>query len=247
MDPTEPQVRAQELVLEDELESRPVPQPSDEIRRLMTAEVDEKDLVQYYDVDAEELSLARIPLLTGSTNKRRYLSYRAMGFSTREAAQLADVSQGGVARWRNADPEFKHVEVSLLRELQTTLASDIIRMEFLRCMRLAMNRDQRVLYKAAVDLGSLTDREFQYLQKIRSLYTPGELIQLDKATAPDVDDRGSVTATLQVTLSGEAVNDEGARRAAARKLLEQFTVNTEVVVQMERPVPVPEQETADVS
>lgn len=184
------------------------------------------------EADAETILEARIPLLTGSANKMRYLSYRAMGFTVKEAAGLTDVTLSTVNSWRFNDPEFKEWEGRLIGELQKSMAGDLLRMEFMRNMRLAFNRDHQVLYKAACSLGGLTDREFAYLKMIRPLYQPSDLVALDKAVAPDLEG-GRVTATMTIEVSGAAVSDEHARRAGARQLLERFTTNTDLIVQDE--------------
>ena len=181
--------------------------------------------------ESEELLMARIPLLSGSVTKVHYLSWRACGFSTRESAQLSDITEATVRRWRKEDEEFVDWETTKLRELQKTVSQDILRFEFMRNMKMAMSRDSQVLYKAACALEMLTEREYDYLKKIRGYYTPSALIELDRALAPETEAGTHVKAQLTVTIDAKEVNDETGRRAAARQLLEKFRV--EVGTQVE--------------
>ncbi|KKL52082.1 hypothetical protein LCGC14_2289080, partial [marine sediment metagenome] len=70
-------------------------------------------------------------------------------------------------------------------ELQASVGNDLVRLEFLRNMRLGMRLDFKVLYTAAHHLESLTERQFSYLKRIRSLYSPQELVAVGRALSPD--------------------------------------------------------------
>ncbi len=179
------------------------------------------------DERGEEALLSRIPLLSGSANKAQYLGYRAMGFSVREASRLADVTVQSVHSWRRADLEFAEFEQRYITQLQKSIAGDLLRMEFMRNFKLALKRDFAVLFKAACDLDTLTDREFDYLKKIRALYTPTDLLNLDRAVQPELEG-DTITASLTVTVDKNTVDTEQARRAAARQLLDKFRVNAQV-------------------
>ena len=182
--------------------------------------------------ESEAMLMARIPLLSGSVNKVHYLSWRAMGFSIRESCQLSDVTEATVRRWRKEDEDFADWEGQRLRELQKSISQDILRFDFMRNMRMAMSRDSQILFKAACDLTSLTEREYDYLKKIRGYYTPSALIELDRATAPELADDGSVMAQLTVKIGKEDIEDEYGRRAGARALLEKFRVQVGVEVEV---------------
>lgn len=188
--------------------------------------------------DSEKLLLARIPLLSGSVNKVHYLGWRATGFDVREAAKLSDVTEATVRRWRKEDPDFEKWESEKLRELQKSISTDLLRIDFMRNMKMAMSRDSQVLYKAACDLHELTEREYDYLKKIRGYYTPSALIELDRAMAPELADDSVVTAHLTVKVGKQEVDDEHGRRAAARQLLNKFRVQigTEIEVETGSPM-----------
>lgn len=196
-------------------------------------EVEYKNLGQPNLVDDErgdEALAARLPLLSGSANKVRYLSYRAMGFTIRESAGLTDVTESTVRQWRRNDPEFRDVELKYIRDLQRNLSGDLLRIEFMRNMRLAMNRDFQVLFKASSSLEVLTEREMDYLKLIRKHYTPIEMLNLDRAIAPEYDEGASTRVAAQITveIDGKQLEDEVSRRAASRALLEKFKVTAAI-------------------
>lgn len=182
------------------------------------------------DDTGEEALFSRIPLQSRDKRKAAYLSWRALGFTVRESCDLTPCSFSTLLRWRREDEEFAEFETKWLRELQQGTAKDLLRLDFMRNMRLALYRDFKVLFKAAYDLHSLSARELTYLKIIRRLYTPQELVVLEKAMEPDSGDRpSSVTNIAIINVDGKTVEGEAARRAAARDLLDKFTVNSETL------------------
>ncbi len=179
------------------------------------------------DEDGSEALLSLIPLQTGDSRKAKYLSWRATGFSVREACVLTPCTHGTLMRWRKEDAEFAKFETEFLRTLQKGISKDIIYMEFSRNMRLAMFQDFKVLYKAAYDLDSLSKNEREHLKMIRRLYTPADLVVLEKAVAPEDANKGNVTLNaIIIQVDGQTVEDESARRAAARQLLDAHLVKS---------------------
>lgn len=156
--------------------------------------------------------------------KMQYLTYRATGFTFREACKLVGIKKTRVDLWRREDPAFRDFEINRLKELQHDASGEILRIEFLRNMRLALYRDFKVLFKAAQSLQALTPAEMQYLRLIRKHYTPQDLLALDKALA--ADDVSSTTSIGQVNVfvDGKHIESVEARRAMARELLEKFRV-----------------------
>ena len=184
------------------------------------------------DDTGEEALLSRIPLQSGDKRKAQYLSWRATGFSVREACDLTPVSFGTLLRWRKHDPEFAEFEDKWLRELQKETSRDLIHLEFMRNMRLALHRDYKVLFKAAYDLESLSPAEAAYLKLIRRLYTPQDMVVLEKALEPE-SARGPTTVNaIVIHVDGKAVEGEAASRAAARDLLDRFTVNAKAAAEL---------------
>jgi hypothetical protein len=141
------------------------------------------------DNSAEQALMSRIPIMAGgerkSAEKADYLGFRAVGFTVRQACQLVPVSEATLRRWRRDDPVFADVETNRLSELQSTASKDILQLEFTRNMRMAMRTDAKVLFKAATQLEALTNREFKHLQRIRSFYSPQDLMAMTKALTPE--------------------------------------------------------------
>jgi len=174
--------------------------------------------------DYEEMLKARIPL-GNNPRKASYLSYRASGFSVRESCALVPVSFATVKKWRREDEEFREWESGeKLAWLQSNVAHDLTQMEFMRNFRLCLRLDKKVLYKAALSLSLLTDREMEVLKVIRKHYTPQDIMAVQRALVPEPDHMppGSYKESITVTVEGRQVEGENARRLAARELLENF-------------------------
>ena len=200
------------------IESGPKPEPEFGVQVVETAKADiEAD-------DYEEMLRARIPL-SNNPRKASYLSYRASGFSVREAYALVPVSFATVKAWRRDDPEFREWESGeKLAWLQSNVAHDLLQMEFMRNFRLCLRLDKKILFKASLSLASMTDREVEVLKVIRKHYTPKDILIVQKALEPEPDHMppGSYRESITVTVEGRAVKGENARRVAARELLENF-------------------------
>jgi len=174
--------------------------------------------------DYEEMLKARIPL-GNNPRKASYLSYRAAGFSVRESCALVPVTHGTVKAWRRDDEEFRGWESGeKLAWLQSNVAHDLTQMEFMRNFRLALRLDKKILFKAALSLASLTDREMEVLKVIRKHYTPQDIMAVQRALQPEPDHLppGSYRESVTVTVEGREVEGENARRVAARELLANF-------------------------
>lgn len=124
----------------------------------------------------------------------------------------------------------------ILREEEEKLRAD-----FVRNLKLALYKDGQVLLKAAMSLGSLTEREFEYWKKVRPFYTAGALNELDRALSPEYQDQDGtrVTTTVTVTVGKHEVDNETAKRAAAKQLLDKFTVSTAITLESQEPEPIP--------
>lgn len=187
------------------------------------------------DVDAtseleggEDLLFSRIPLLR-NRSKSSYLSYRACGFSVREACAMSSISESLVRQWRQKDPEFAEFESYKLHELQLSVGPDILKLEFLRNMKLALKKDYRILWKSLFDPADMDEREYDYLKLIRKHYTPQDLLALHKALSPEADESESALPNITVIIGDQVVVEESARRAAARDLLAKFVTNRKML------------------
>ena len=151
--------------------------------------LDEQLGVEMADETGQQALLSRIPHLAGgprtAAGKADYLGYRATGFPIRQALYLADISWSTLKRWRDSDPEFADIETNKIQELQSSVGNDLVHLSFLRNMRVAMKVDFKILLKAVHHMDSLTDREFQYLKRMRSLYGAQELLAVNRALMPE--------------------------------------------------------------
>ena len=187
--------------------------------------------------DYEEMLIARIPL-SNNPRKASYLSYRASGFSVRESCALVPVAYVTVKKWRRDDEEFRDWESGeKLAWLQSNVAHDLTQMEFMRNFRLCLRLDKKVLYRAALSLSLLTDREMEMLKVIRKHYTPSDILAVQRALVPEPEHMppGSYRESITVTVEGRSVEGEHAKRAAARKLLEDFEAGKRVLDALPEP------------
>lgn len=187
------------------------------------------------DETGEEAMLSRIPLLSGSHNKAKYLSYRATGFPVRTACVLADVTQATVMHWRRTDPEFADIEANKLHELQHTVSVDILLLEFDRNFRLGLEADYKVLRKAAINANSLSEKELSIYKAARPHYRPKERIDLENALKP-AEERAPGELSITVQVDGETVANSIAKQVGYQELLKKFEVNKETAQLAERTV-----------
>lgn len=111
--------------------------------------------------------------------KRRYLSFRLCGFDRNEAVKFAGIQVRTVYHWREHDPEFERLEKTNLLDIRNQFSKEIIKLDFTRNFKLALERDFQVLEQAVKDATKLTRDEVIYLGKIRALYTPQQFQVLE--------------------------------------------------------------------
>ena len=174
--------------------------------------------------DIEQAVKARVPLFN-NPRKSDYLSFRACGFSIREAAALAHVRQHTISAWRRDDPVFAEWEGQKLTYLQTNLAGVVAEAKWLRNFMLCLILDGKVLQKAAFNRHSLTEFEQGYAKTARKQYDGQGAIAISRAFGdePVGDDNATINIDKAIVyVDGKEVDSEQARRVAARQLLEQF-------------------------
>ncbi len=157
-----------------------------------------------------------------------YLSYRACGFSVREACSLAEITPRSVYHWRRNNEKFAKWEGDYLPHLQTNLAAIVTKAQWYRNLLWGMYLDGKVLKKAALSRGELTEAEWKYLPTARKQYDPQGLLALERATQPDGPSEGdtfNIGKAVFVGVDGKAIKSEEGKRAAARALLEQHKTN----------------------
>jgi len=139
--------------------------------------------------------MARIPVGSGSDKQQRYLAYRSTGFSISQSAQLCGVRVSTIRAWRKLNPLFRRMEDEYLPQLQQQVGNEVLRMEYLRNMRLLLAKDAQLLMNFFVEPESLSEREWDYVKSVRKHYTPTDLLALEKILHPEKD-RGQVTVKL---------------------------------------------------
>ena len=186
---------------------------NDEIPVIEPAKVSDSP---FEDPSGEMSALSsRIPKLAGgpltSAAKEEYLTYRATGFPIRQALALTNVNQSPLGRWRRSDPDFAMWETEKLPELQSTMGQEVLKLSFMRNMRLALATDFKVLLKAAISLEALTDREMKVLMRIRNMYAPSDLLTITKALEPSSESPNFADLILKITQTRTEVSLEAKR------------------------------------
>ena len=120
-----------------------------------------------------------LPYFPDDTGKTRYLSFRSVGYNVHESCSLTKISYRTVMRWRVADVEFRELDTKGLSVLRDKVGANYLRMEWGRNFRLVLDRDSKVLEKAAKGK-ELTKSEDAYLRRIRGEYTPQAMAALEE-------------------------------------------------------------------
>mgnify|MGYP001598676282 CR=1 FL=1 len=130
--------------------------------------------------------IAQIPGLFGSSKRATFLSYRAIGLTERQVCSIMELSRSTPSIWRK-NQYFKDFEYTHLYELQSTISTRLIHLGFVRNMIQLLVKDSALIRKAFTDDGlmEMTDREFALYKHLRGQYTASELLNIEKALAPE--------------------------------------------------------------
>lgn len=180
------------------------------------------------DPDSVEQTIkAQLPIFD-NPRMGDYLSFRACGFNFGEACSMAGITRGTVRSWRAKNSQFAKWEGEWLPHLRTDLAAIVTKAQWYRNLLWGMLLDGKVLKKAALNRGALTEFEKKYLPTARKQYDPQGLLALERATAPEGPgadgDTFNIDKAIFVDAEGAEHNEEG-KRAASRALLQQFKSN----------------------
>ncbi len=157
--------------------------------------------------ETEEIASSLLPMLErdgGDGKRAEYLSKRICNFSMRESCKLANVSEKSVRRWREADPDFFHLDTEGMTELRKKLSTEYIDMEFTRNFHLVLQKDFKVLYKDAIG-ELLSESEREYLLKIRQHYTPQSLAMVKQLLGGGTIDVPFDFTRLTMTIKTEQI------------------------------------------
>lgn len=124
--------------------------------------------------DTQAIADSLAPAFGEDDPRTRYLSFRASGFSVREAAHLVGVHQRTVLRWRHDHPEVAEYERNI-GQIRQKFGANFAYAEFLRNFRLVMIQDGKLLYKQATRPTELTQEDKMALNRIRQYYTPQQM------------------------------------------------------------------------
>lgn len=145
------------------------------------------EIVAEYEetLDNYELVMAQIPGLFGESEKATYLGFRAVGLSSKQALEVLGLPQSVMEEWRKETPWMEKFEVEKLYELQGRVGAELVRLGFLRNMTMFLFRDSLVIRKSLSDMENMTKREFDYLRTCRRFYSTSDLLNLERAVAPE--------------------------------------------------------------
>ena len=153
-------------------------------------------------METQEIASSIIPYESGK--KALYLSYRVCNCSIRESTQLAKVTERAVRYWRENDENFARIDGEGLTVLRKQMANEYIDMEFTKNFRLLLQKDFEVLFKS-ITLGddALTDKEHNYLLKMRSHYSPQNLAAIKQLLSGGTMEQPFDFTRLTLTLRKE--------------------------------------------
>jgi len=122
--------------------------------------------------------------------KKEYLAYRFCGFGPREAAQMLDLHERTVRRWRS-DVIFESLERAIGTLSARTARTEILTQKFIRNFTLILDRDYRMLLKAAGrvknedgEIEWANNAELDWLKRARSSYTLDQLKVVEEVLSP---------------------------------------------------------------
>ena len=133
------------------------------------------EVTHHNSTEGESVMESVLPYYSDDSAKSKYMSYRACGFTVTEAMELAQRDRATLYRWYREDPEWKIQDTEGIGEFRQTTARNFIFAEYMRNMRLVMEKDAAVLQKALKAPDEMDKDEHAYLRTIRPQYGPSQL------------------------------------------------------------------------
>ena len=176
--------------------------------------------------DPESIAQSLIPY-NRDDDRARYLGLRASGFKIREALKLVNKHKSTLTFWRK-DAQFLDLETRLW-EFGKQLSTEYAWLDFRRNLVLVGILDYRTLQKAIEDPELLSPQEAQYLNKLRSFYTPQHMQALEALIVGN-NGNGSqgvnfTDFVLEMTRTQETVKIASRNRSGEEPILPKSTVN----------------------
>jgi hypothetical protein len=156
-----------------------------------------------------DLIMAQIPSLFGDSDKATYLGFRALGFRPNQVLEVMQLPSDQLEIWYDDFPEMKVFEKEHLWDLQRKINADIVRLQFMRNMVMFLMKDSLIIRAGMVNSEGMSQRDFDYFKTVRRFYDTGQLLNLEKAIAPEKHRSNSLVLNFgpnQVTVVG---NEDG--------------------------------------
>lgn len=133
------------------------------------------EVTHHNPTEGESVMESVLPYYSDDSAKSKYMSYRACGFTTTESMELVQRDRATLYRWYREDPDWKLQDTEGIGEFRQTTARNFIFAEFMRNMRLVLEKDAAILQKALKDPDEMDKEEHSYLRTIRPQYGPAQL------------------------------------------------------------------------
>jgi hypothetical protein len=132
-----------------------------------------------------DLILAQIPSLFGDSDKATYLGFRALGFRPNQVLEVMQLPSDQLELWYDDFPEMREFEKNYLWDLQRKINADIVRLQFMRNMVMFLMKDSLIIKQGMINSEGMSQRDFEYFKTVRRFYDTGQLLNLEKAIAPE--------------------------------------------------------------
>jgi hypothetical protein len=132
-----------------------------------------------------DLILAQIPSLFGDSDKATYLGFRALGFRPNQVLEVMQLPSDQLEIWYDDFPEMREFEKNYLWDLQRKINADIVRLQFMRNMVMFLMKDSLIIKQGMINSEGMSQRDFEYFKTVRRFYDTGQLLNLEKAIAPE--------------------------------------------------------------
>jgi hypothetical protein len=87
--------------------------------------------------------------------------------------------------WYDDFPEMREFEKNYLWDLQRKINADIVRLQFMRNMVMFLMKDSLIIKQGMINSEGMSQRDFEYFKTVRRFYDTGQLLNLEKAIAPE--------------------------------------------------------------
>ena len=157
--------------------------------------------------DPVSTSESVIPYFTDDSNKTRYMSLRATGFTPIECRQIIGITPETLRVWRRDDEEFRRLDTSDIAELRRDHGANFMIAEYQRNMRAVMHLDWDIIQRANNEgMDFLSPVEQAYLKAIRPMYSAAQWSAMVKVVKGGENEsgQGNINMTQNIINIGKA-------------------------------------------